>query len=71
MVATLKITKMEQGIGDVLPEPPIAWQTTYGAVVTINLEASNDFDELAEKRAWLALTESALAKGWDDDGEHL
>jgi hypothetical protein len=31
-----------------------------------------DFDELAEKRAWLALTESALAKGWDDsadDGE--
>jgi hypothetical protein len=31
-----------------------------------------DFDELAEKRAWLALTESTLAKGWDDsadDGE--
>ena len=31
-----------------------------------------DFDELAEKRAWLVLTESALAKGWADsadDGE--
>jgi len=69
MVTALTITKKEKGIGDVSSDPPIAWQTTYSSVVTIEIQASNDFDELAEKKAWLALTETALAKGWDDSAQ--
>lgn len=71
MVATLTVTKKERGIGDVSPEPPIAWQTTNGgSVFTIELVASNDYLSW-EAEGFTALAEAAFAEDWDSDADAI